>query len=85
MNYFCLFFNYELLNDTVVETNTYETDKIAELQLSARSIRNRWPDVSVPEMKAFLGLIISIGLIPLPYIKNYWSSEWKTLINILVM
>jgi hypothetical protein len=34
--------------------------------------------VSVPEMKAFLGLIINMGLIPLPGIKDYWSSERKT-------
>jgi hypothetical protein len=33
--------------------------------------------VSVPEMKAFLGLIIKIGLMPLPDI-DYWSSEWIT-------
>jgi hypothetical protein len=34
--------------------------------------------VSVPEMKAFLGLIINMGLMPLPDIKDYWSSEWTT-------
>jgi hypothetical protein len=34
-------------------------------------------DVSVPEMKAFLGLIISMVLILLPDIKDYWSSERK--------
>jgi hypothetical protein len=32
----------------------------------------------VPEMKAFLGLIINMGLIPLPDIKHYWSSDWTT-------
>jgi hypothetical protein len=37
--------------------------------------------VSVPEMKAFLGLIINMGLMPLPDIKNYWSSEWITQIQ----
>jgi hypothetical protein len=34
--------------------------------------------VSVPEMKAFLGLIINMGLMPLPDIKDNWSSEWIT-------
>jgi hypothetical protein len=37
-----------------------------------------WSDVSVPEVKAFSGLIINMGLIPLPDIKDYWSSERKT-------
>jgi hypothetical protein len=37
--------------------------------------------VSVPEMKAFLGQIINMGLMSLPDIKNYWSSEWITQIK----
>jgi hypothetical protein len=48
MNYFSLFFNDELLNSIVVETNRYVS---------------RWSDVSVPEMKEFLGLM------PLPDVK----------------
>jgi hypothetical protein len=34
--------------------------------------------VSVPEVKEFLGLIINMGLILLPNLKDYWSSERKT-------
>jgi hypothetical protein len=52
MDYFSLFFNDELLNSIVVETNRYASHKISELQLSPRSIWSRWSDVSVPEMKA---------------------------------
>jgi hypothetical protein len=32
--------------------------------------------VSVPEMKAFIGLIINIGIVLLPNLKDYWSIEW---------
>jgi hypothetical protein len=32
----------------------------------------------VPEVKAFLGLIINMGLIPLANIKDYWSREENT-------
>jgi hypothetical protein len=39
---FSSFFNDELLNNMVIETNRYMRDKIAELQLSPRSI---WNDV----------------------------------------
>jgi hypothetical protein len=53
MDYFSLFFNDELLNNTVIETNRYARQKISGLQLSQRSIWNRWSDVSVPKMKAF--------------------------------
>jgi hypothetical protein len=37
--------------------------------------------VSVPEVKAFSGLIINMGLFPLPNIKDYWFSERKTQIK----
>jgi hypothetical protein len=80
MDYFSLFFSDELLNN-VVETNSYARQNILELQLSPRYIWSRWSDVSVPEMKAFLGLVINMGLMPLPDIKDYWSSEWITQIK----
>jgi hypothetical protein len=37
--------------------------------------------VSVPEVMVFLGLIINMDLIPLPDIKDCWSSERKTQIK----
>jgi hypothetical protein len=69
MDYFNLFFNDKILYNIVVETSRYVRHKISELQLSSRSIWGRWSDVSVPEIKAFLGLIINMGLMPLPDIK----------------
>jgi hypothetical protein len=32
-------------------------------------------------MKAMLDLIINMGLMPLPDMKDYWSSEWITQIK----
>jgi hypothetical protein len=49
--YFSLFFNDELLNNIVIETNRYVRHKLAELQQSPRSVWSRWSDVSVPEVK----------------------------------
>jgi hypothetical protein len=78
MGYFTLFFNDEFLNNIVIETNRYVRHKISELQLGPRSIWNSWSDVSVLEMKAFIGLIINMGIVLLPDLKDYWSSEWTT-------
>jgi hypothetical protein len=78
MDYFSLFFSDELSNDIVIEKNRYARDKIAELRRSPRFICSRWSDVSVPETNVFLGLIINMGLIPLPDIKDYWSTEGTT-------
>jgi hypothetical protein len=79
-DYFTLFFNEELLSEIVRETNKYAKEKISKLQPSPTSIWNKWTDVCVTEMNAFLGIIINMGLIPLPDIKN-WSSEWTTQIK----
>jgi hypothetical protein len=38
MDYFSLFFNDELLNNIVIETNRYARHKISKLQLGPRSI-----------------------------------------------
>jgi hypothetical protein len=71
IGYFSIFFSDKFFNNTVVETNRYARRKISELQLSPRSIWSRWSDVSVPEMKAFLCLIINMGLMLLPDIRDY--------------
>jgi hypothetical protein len=60
--YFTLFFNEELLSETVTEANRYTKEKISKLQPSLRSIWNKWTGVCVTEMKAFLGIIINMGL-----------------------
>jgi hypothetical protein len=78
IDYFSLFFNDELLSSIVVETNRFLRHKISEFKLSPRSIWSSWSDVSVPEMKALLCLIINMGLMPLPDIKDDWPSEWIT-------
>jgi hypothetical protein len=78
MNYFILFFSDEVIYNIVIETNRHARHKIAELQLTPRSIWSRWSVMSVLEVKAFLSLIINTGLIPFPHIKDYWSSERKT-------
>jgi hypothetical protein len=53
MDSFILFFNDELLNNIVIETNRYKRHKISELQLSLWSVWSTLSDVSVPEVKSF--------------------------------
>lgn len=78
IQYFLLFFNDDIMNDIINETNRYAREKISKLQLSPRSIWHKWSDVNLIEMRAFLGLVINMGLISLPDIKDYWSGDWTT-------
>jgi hypothetical protein len=53
MDYFRLFFNDKLLNNTVTKTNRYARDTFAKLQLRLRSIWNKWSDVCVTKLRHF--------------------------------
>lgn len=83
MDYFSLFFNDKILNNTVTKTKRYARDKIAKLQLRLGSIWNKWSEVCITKIKASLGLIINTGIILLPDIEDYQSCKWTTQ-NVLV-
>ena len=63
--YFAHFFDHNLIDLIVQQTNIY-----------AEQNRSRgWTPVDTAEIKAFLGIIILMGLHPLPTIDLYWSSD----------
>lgn len=65
VTYFTYFFDTDVIDLLVEQTNIY-----AEQNRS-----HNWSPVDIPEMKAFLGMIILMGLHPLPTIDLYWSSD----------
>lgn len=62
-------FNDEILNVIVRETNRYARQKLAGDAL------DKWQDVTLDEIKAFLGVSVVMGLNILPSISDYWSSN----------
>jgi hypothetical protein len=50
--------------------------KIAYKTVSRFSIWHEWYDVVEEEMLEFLGLIVNMGVINLPYVKDYWSQQF---------
>ena len=36
-----------------------------------------WEELTVPELKAWIGCLIAMGLNKLPNIKMYWDATWK--------
>jgi hypothetical protein len=78
IEYFNLLFSDELIDEIVVETNRYMRERVSNLQLTPRSIWSKWHDVTGIEIRAFLDIIINMGMIPLPDMKDYWSNERTT-------
>ena len=76
VDYFLLFFTIELLNTLVTQTNNYAKKFIDEklATLKHKSMVRHWKDVTVTEMKAFIAIILNMGLCRKPTIFAYWSK-----------
>ena len=57
------------------QTNAYARHRISNAPPSRRSLFRNWVDVTITQMKAFVGLILNMGLVQLPEIKEYWSRH----------
>ena len=78
-DYFTSFFSEEVFELIVKETNVYANllrDK--QQPLAPRSRLANWKDVDVAEMKAFIGLILNMGMIRVPTLQDYWSTDITT-------
>lgn len=65
LDYFQLFFKDELLTEIMNETNKRAKEKIQKnTPLRKKSIWWSWKDVNLPELEAFLGILINMGLNP---------------------
>lgn len=73
--FFSLFFDEEIINLLVVETNRYANDKLSEPGLSRNARVRKWKDVDQKEMKKLFGIIMWMGLVKMPNISNYWSTS----------
>ena len=69
LDVFKKFFNDEILNVIVRETNRYARQKLAGEAL------DKWQGVTLEEIKAFLGVSVVMGVNILPSISDHWSSN----------
>ncbi|GFO02218.1 PiggyBac transposable element-derived protein 4 [Plakobranchus ocellatus] len=73
MDYLRFTVTEEMVLSMVMETNPYTTQTLEHRELSPNSRFHRWAEVTLEEIWAFLGLIISVGLIVIDYFEDYWS------------
>ena len=62
----------------VTETNRYARQYIQTVgieNLRQHSLANSWTDTNVPEMKAFLSILLLMGFVKFPSYQDYWSTE----------
>lgn len=75
IDYFNLFFTRALLDIFVLETNRYANQTIASKgqNISPQSRLHGWLPVNYFEIRAFIAVIINMGLIKKPTIASYWT------------
>ncbi|KAK1330540.1 hypothetical protein QTO34_010730 [Cnephaeus nilssonii] len=83
IDFFQLFFTETLIKNITDETNEYARHKISQKELSQRSTWNNWKDVTIEEMKAFLGVILNMGVLNHPNLQSYWSMDFESHIPFL--
>ena len=67
LEFFCRFFDDDLFDLLVKQTNLYARQN---------KIRH-WEDATIVELKAFLGILIAMGLHHVPTVDLFWSSDPK--------
>lgn len=60
--FFSLFFTDELFAELIVQTNDYARSKLAFRPLQQHSIWRDWKDVSIDEMKVYIGVILNMAV-----------------------
>lgn len=65
IDYFEKIFDNHILSKIVTETNRYAEQKKSK----------NWSNVTVDELKVFIGCLVVMGIHKLPALKNYWSSD----------
>ena len=70
LDIFCRFFTDEVWDLLVTETNRY-----AHNHTSTKPNARVYDDVDIDEMKAFIGVLILMGILQLPRLEMYWSTS----------
>ena len=74
--FFELLLTKQFIQDLLTKTNEYAEKTInASRPLRCRSNLVDWKDVTVDEMRKFIGIVFVMGLVSLPSYKKYWSRD----------
>lgn len=77
LQFFQLFFDDNLLNEIVKESNRYAGEKIQmSTPLRKKSMWWSWKEITLPELKAFFGVLLNMGMNEKPELSDYFSTEW---------
>lgn len=74
IDFFFLLLDVEFLQGIVQKTNAYALELFCEPNITPKSRITNWKDITVEELKIFLGLLIDMGLNRKPNVQDYWQK-----------
>lgn len=57
-------------------SNEYALEVLLKPDLTPKSRICKWKDLTVPELRVFIGLILHMGTIRLNRLQDYWKTDW---------
>ena len=79
---FSLFFGDVVFDFLTKNTNEYAMTILSnfclKLQITPNSLYKTWKPVTVRETKGFIATILNMGIVKLPDLKDYWSTDVTT-------
>lgn len=75
MEIYSQFLNYNVIELIVSETNRYASQYLTTTEVKHRSMMRSWIDCTSVEIKKLLGIIMFMGICPLPQTRLYWSGN----------
>lgn len=75
LEYFRLFFDENMINCIVQETNRYANNHIETARLTPSSRSLKWNDITNEEMNKFIGFLLLQGLVQKPVERWFWSKR----------
>lgn len=73
---FRCFVDDEIINEMVNQTNLYATQVLSEAQDVSRESRlHRWVPTDKAEMLKFIGIVAYMGMVRMPSLEKYWSTD----------
>ena len=70
-----IFVGHPVISFLVVETNRYAENVLDEIIIKRNFRFKEWKPTDFDEMKLFLGLLIHMGMLNLPRLSDYWSTD----------
>lgn len=79
IDYFNLFIDSSLLTIMVCETNKYAEELIKSPDVTRGSRMKQWKPVTLLEMKAFVAVLLEMGITKRPTMFSYWAENSRSI------